>query len=129
MNHVRRYKSVRIKQLSNNNKEKRKQYDKEHQDKTIEEFWINIYFTDEVHIDPSEVFQQYILREEGICYKSENIQGMSEKTGTKLYITVWINWHYKVEKLEFYNDENDYVQSSKRPNKSPKSRYETNEQF
>ena len=37
-NHARRYKSVQIKQLSNNNKEKRKEYGKEHQEKTIDNF-------------------------------------------------------------------------------------------
>jgi transposase len=37
-NHARRYKSVRIKQLSNSNKKKRKEYGQEHQNKTINEF-------------------------------------------------------------------------------------------
>jgi hypothetical protein len=90
-NHARQYKSVRIKQLSTSNKEKRKEYAKEHQEKTIDDFWANIYFTDEAHIDPSEVFQQYILREEGTRYEPENIQEMPEKKGIKLHITAWIN--------------------------------------
>jgi transposase len=54
--HARRYKSVRVKQLSSVNKAKRKEYGQEHQEKTIDEFWANIYFTDEAHIDPIEVF-------------------------------------------------------------------------
>jgi hypothetical protein len=93
---------VRIKQLSSSNKEKRKLYGKEHQEKTIEKFWANIYFTDEAHIDPSEVFQQYILREEGTRYEPENIQELPEKKGTKLHIATWINWQQKAERLEFY---------------------------
>jgi hypothetical protein len=128
-NHARRYKSVRIKQLSNSNKEKRKKYGKEHQEKTIDDFWANIYFTDEAHIDPSEVFQQYILREEGTRYEPENIQELPEKKGTKLHIAAWVNWHQKAEKLEFYNDENDHLQPPKRPSRPRKSRYETDEQF
>ena len=128
-NHTRRYKSVQVKQLSKNNKEKRKKYDQEHQNKTIDDFWARIYFTDEAHIDPSEIFQQYILREEGTRHEPENIQELPEKKGVKLHIAAWINWDQKAEKLEFYNDENDHIQPPKRPSKPRKSRYETDDQF
>jgi transposase len=128
-NHAGRYKSVRIKQLSSSNKEKRKLYGKEHQEKTIEKFGANIYFTDEAHIDPSEVFQQYILREEGTRYEPESIQELPEKKGTKLHIATWINWQQKAERLEFYNDENDHLEPPKRPSRPRRSRYETEEQF
>jgi hypothetical protein len=37
-NHARRYKSVRVKQISKANKAKQKQYSQEHQEKTINEF-------------------------------------------------------------------------------------------
>jgi hypothetical protein len=33
-----------------------------------------------------------------------NIQEKAEKTGVKLYIAAWVNWHEKAEKLEFYNE-------------------------
>jgi hypothetical protein len=46
---------------------------------------------------------------------------MPEKKGTKLHIAAWINWHQKAEKIEFYNDENDYLQPLKRPGKPRKS--------
>jgi hypothetical protein len=42
---------------------------------------------------------------------------MPEKKGVKLYITAWINWHKKAEKLEFYNDENNHIQPLKQPSK------------
>ena len=63
--HARRYKAAPVKLLSSVNKAKRKKYGQEHQDKSIDEFWANIYWTDEAHIDPTETFQQYILREQG----------------------------------------------------------------
>jgi transposase len=128
-NHARRYKSVRIKEVSKANKAERKKYGQEHQNRTIDEFWANIFFTDEAHIDPTEVFQQYTLREQGTRYEPENMQEMPEKKGTRLHIATWINWHCKAEKLEFYNDENDHLQPPKRPSKPRKSRYETEGQF
>ena len=83
---ARRYKSMQVKQLSKKNKEQRKKYGQEHQNKTIDDFWSRVFFTDEAHIDPSEVFQQFILREEGTRYESENIQELPEKKGVVLHI-------------------------------------------
>ena len=120
---------MQVKQLLKSNKEKRKKYGQEHQNKSIEDYWANIYFTDEAHIDPSEVFQQYILREEGTHYEPENIQELPEKKGVKLHIAAWINWYHKAPKLEFYNDENDHIQPPKRPSKPQKSRFESDDQF
>jgi DDE superfamily endonuclease len=57
------------------------------------------------------------------------MQEFPEKKGAKLHISAWINWYHKAEKLEFYNDENDHIQPSKRPSKPRKSRYEISEQF
>jgi hypothetical protein len=101
-------------------------YGQEHQHKNIEEFWANIYFTDEPHIDLTDVFQLYILREEGTRYEAENMQEFPEREGVKLRISAWVKWYRKAEKLEFYNDENDHFQPLKRPSKPRKSRYESN---
>jgi hypothetical protein len=49
------------------------------------------------------------------------MQEFPEKKGVRLYISAWINWYHKAEKLEFYNDENDYIQPPKRPSKPRKS--------
>jgi hypothetical protein len=84
--HARRYKLVRVKQLSSVNKAKRKNCGQEHQEKTTDESWANIYFTDEAHIDPTEVFQQYILREQGTRYEPGNVQELPEKKGAKFHI-------------------------------------------
>jgi len=35
------------------NRDKRVAYGKEHQTKSIKEFWSHIFFTDEAHIDPT----------------------------------------------------------------------------
>jgi hypothetical protein len=48
--------------------------------------------------------QGCILREQGTRYDTVNIQEKAEKTGVKLYIAAWVNWHEKAEKLEFYNE-------------------------
>lgn len=63
-NGARRFKAVKVREISGANKKKRVEYGMEHQDKP-HEFWDVVYFTDEMHIDPSEVSQEYILREQG----------------------------------------------------------------
>lgn len=48
-----------------------------------------------------------ILRERKRRTDPENIQQRPERTGVKLHVAGWVNWHAKAEKLIFYNDEND----------------------
>jgi hypothetical protein len=91
----------------------------------VDDFWQFVHFTDEAHVDPSELRQGYILRVEGTRYNPENTQEMPDKKGVKLHMAAWINWHSKSPEIEFYNDENDYVQPPKRPRKPRKSKYET----
>ncbi len=83
---ARRFKAVRVKAISKANKAKRIQYGRDHKDKSIEDFWQYILFTDEAHIDPSEVFTEYILRAPGTAYNPENLQERPEKKGVKLHI-------------------------------------------
>ena len=49
------------KKISAINKDLQVKYGREHQDKSIEDFWQFIYFTDEAHIDPSSTAHGYIL--------------------------------------------------------------------
>jgi hypothetical protein len=121
-----RYKQAYIqKKLSKKNRELRVNYGQEHQDKSIDNFWQYIFFTDEAHIDPTSNSQGFILREQGTRNNTENIQERGEKKGVRLHIAGWINWHAKAEKLEFYNDENDFVQRPQRPPKPRKTMYES----
>lgn len=127
---ARRYKQAYIKKtISAKNQHERTEFRREHQGKGVDNFWQYIVFTDEAHIDPSSMCQGYILREQGHRYDAENIQERGEKTGVKLHIAAYINWHTKTEKLEFYNDENDYIEKPKRPPKPRKTMYESVEEF
>ena len=85
-------------------------------------------FTDEAHIDPSQQQVGYILREQGTREDPENIQQRPKKEGVKLYIAGWCNWHKKCEKLEFYNDEEEYIERPSNKEKPRKSKFETEEQ-
>jgi hypothetical protein len=125
-----RYKQAYIqKVLSKANRKKRLEYGQKHLGKSIDDFWQYIFFTDEAHIDPSSMRQGYILREQGSRYNTENIQERPELSGVRLHVAAWCNWHTKAEKLEFYNNENDYIQKPKRPPKPRKTMYESTEDF
>jgi hypothetical protein len=129
-NRGQRYKQAYIqKKISPKNRALRTKYGQDHQDKTINNFWQFVYFTDEAHIDPTSVTQGYILREQGTRYKTENIQERPEKTGIQLHIAAWINWHHKAEKLEFYHDENNTTLKPRRPRKPQQTMYESKEDF
>jgi hypothetical protein len=51
----------------------------------------------------------------GISYKNveqditQNIQERGEKKGIKFHVAAWVTWFDKAEKLEFYNNEEDYT--------------------
>ena len=48
------YKAAFVKkEISDKNKEERESYGYEHKDKTVDDFWRYIFFTDEAHIDPT----------------------------------------------------------------------------
>ena len=87
-----RYKQAYIqKKISPRNLQSRAKYGRDHQHKTIENFWQFVYFTDEAHIDPSSKPQGLILREQGTRYNIENIQEGPEKEGVRLHVAAWIN--------------------------------------
>jgi len=125
-----RYKQAYVrKEISAKNRTLRTKYGEEHKDKSIHDFWQFLFFTDEAHIDPSSMAQGCILREQGHRYDTENIQERGEKTGVKLHIAAWINWHEKADKLEFYNNEEEHIERPRRPLKPRTRKYESNEEF
>jgi hypothetical protein len=81
-------------------------------------FWDHILFTDKAHIDPTSQTQGRILREQGTRDRPENIEERLPLKGIRFYITTWISWWGKVEKLRFYNNEQDEVEQSPIPPKS-----------
>lgn len=112
----RQYKQAFVqKVISPKNKHEQEIYSQEHQDKTITEFWAQVFFTDEAYIDPTSQSASLILRERGTQYNDENIQQRGEKKGTKWHISGWINWWGKSPKLTFYNDEKDRVEHPPMP--------------
>jgi hypothetical protein len=129
-NGAQRFKQAYIKKtLSVANRVARTRYGEKHQNQSVDNFWQYIIFTDEAHIDPSSMGQDCILRELGHRYDTENIQERGEKTGVKLHVAAWVNWHEKAEKLEFYNDEDSYIERPKRPPKPRRTMYESDEEF
>ena len=129
-NHGQRYKQAYVqKTLSKKNEKERTQYGQEHKDKSIEDFWSFIMFSDEAHVDPSKQLQGYELREQGTRYEAKNIQERGEKTGTKVHMAAWVNWFEKAPKLEFYNDEHDFIVKPKRPPRPRKSKYESEDAY
>ena len=83
-----RYKQAYIqKVLSKANRKERLEYGQKHKDKSIDDFWQYIFFTDEAHIDPSSMRQGYILQEQGRRYDTENIQERPELLGVRLHVT------------------------------------------
>jgi hypothetical protein len=68
------YKAAFVKkEISTKNKDERITYGYKHKDKSMEDFWSFIFFTDEAHIDPSANQAPGILRELGKRYDDENI--------------------------------------------------------
>jgi hypothetical protein len=127
---ARRYKQAYVKKrISPPNKQKRVQYGYDHIDDTIEEHWSYILFTDEFHVDPAAQGVGHILREQGTRYDPENIQERPALEGSKLHVAGWINWHAKAEKLEFYNDEEAYIEKPKRPRKPRRRKAESDNKW
>ncbi|PQE09038.1 phosphoribosylformylglycinamidine cyclo-ligase protein [Rutstroemia sp. NJR-2017a BBW] len=129
-NKGRRYKQAYVqKEISKPNRIKRVDYGQTHENETVDSFWQFCLFTDEAHFDPASQGTGRILREQGQRYNPENIQEKPALLGNKVHFSGWVNWHAKCDKLEFYNDEEEYVEKPRRPRKPRKSRYETEEDW
>lgn len=128
-NKAQRYKQAYIsKTVSQNNLKERENYGLRWRGKSIEEHWQWLIFTDEAHIDPTSQAQGNILREQGTREDSENIQERGELRGCRVHVAGWVNWHFKCEKLEFYNDEQDQIIRPERPPKPRTRKYESKEE-
>jgi hypothetical protein len=85
------YKAAFVKkEISEKNKDERVSYGKEYKDKTMDDFWRYIFFTDEAHIDPTAQQAPGVLRERGKRYDDENIAERGERKGVKFHIAVWV---------------------------------------
>jgi transposase len=117
------------KEISAPNARKREEYGEKHEDKTVDNFWQWVIFTDEAHIDPSLVKTGKVLREEGPRLHPLNIQQKPKRVGNKLHIAGWANWHTKCKFLEFYHDEEDQVIQPKHARKPRKRKAESQETY
>ena len=69
-------------------------------------------------------------RKQGTRDRLENIEERPPLKGIWFHIAGWISWFRKVDKLRFYNDEEDYIERppiSPKPRRCPKT--ETEEEY
>ena len=74
-------------------------------------------FTDEFHVDPTELGREHTLREEGTRLNKENIQRRLKLEGTKFHVASWITYHNRIKNLIFYNEALPKKQQPRRPSK------------
>lgn len=119
---ARRRKKRWVRAVSKINQGKRVIYCTAYQDKTVEDFWQFIHFSDEAHLDPYQSSAEYILRPDGEALLPENMQMEHfDNLSQRLHIAATVSWHHKGA-LQFYNDENNNLL---RPRKPRKSRYQS----
>jgi transposase len=129
-NDAKLYKQAYVdKVLSDSNHSARWDYGQVYGDKTIDNFWRYIMFTDECHIDLATSRQGHILRERGTRYNQENIQQRPSKTGNEIHIFAWITWDTKSPQLYFYNDEEPTIDQPKRPRKPVRHKRESDSEW
>jgi hypothetical protein len=116
--------------LSSKNKANRTKYGEDHIYDPLFGFFDHIVYTDEAHIDPTSQTQGRVLREQGTRDMPENIEERPPLKGVRFHIAGWISWWGKADKLEFYNDEEDSVETPPYPSK-PRRRptTETEEEY
>jgi transposase len=86
-----RYRMAIVKPISLKNKQLRVKYDCRHVIETMNSFWQYVYFTNETHFDPNEVFSKRVLREESTRYEAANMQVMSQMKKMKLHFEASIS--------------------------------------
>ena len=105
------------KELSQENLESRIAYGRRHLHKKVGGFWEFVNFTDEFHVDPTELGREHTLREEGTRLNEENIQQRPKLEGTKFHVAGWITYHNRIKNLIFYNEALPKKQQPRRPPK------------
>ena len=83
---IRMYRRSGVKKISPANKKTRLQYGNDYKSETVKSFWQYVTFTDEAHVDPSQMHRGCILREEGTRLHSDNMQKMPDTQGVKLHM-------------------------------------------
>lgn len=82
-----RYKCAFVKKkISDKNLEERRIHRAAHKDLPIIGHFDHVIYTDEVHVDPSSMIQEEVLREEGHRYDTENIQERGQLTGVRFHV-------------------------------------------
>ena len=114
-NGARRFKKIKVKKLSDKQKNTRHIWGRSMQGYSIKSYWQHVVFTDEYHYDPSEEAGEWVLRIPGEMYEPENVQERVPKGGTILHCYAWINWHMKAPQLGFYNDKYDHPMEIEQP--------------
>ena len=113
-----RYKMPYVnKKLSPKNLKSRVAYGKRHMHKKVRGFWEFVEFTDEFHVDPTELGREFTLREEGTRLNEANIQQRPKLKGIKFHVAGWITYHSRIKKLIFYNEALPKEQQPRRPPK------------
>ena len=77
--------------ISTANQAKRKAFRFEHLHDTIDSYWHQVFFTDEAHVDPAELYDGYVLREEGTRYDDDNLLAIPKSKGVELHMAAWVN--------------------------------------
>ena len=116
--------------ISKKNREERRVYGEEHVYDALFSFFDYIVYTNKAHINPTSQAQGRVLREQGTRYNTENIKERPPLKGVRFYIIAWISWYSKAKKLEFYNNEEDVIETPPYPPK-PRRRptTETEEEY
>ena len=106
---ARRYKKPYTKEISEKNRSERVQYGKEHQNKTISDFWEWIYFTDELHFNSKDLATkaEYSLRRPSSQLWLSRLKEVKESgLNITLHVAAGISYNNKGY-LIFYNDPMD----------------------
>ena len=115
---ARRRKKAWVRAISKVNQQKRVAYCTAHQGDTIQDYWQYIHFSDEAHIDPYQSSTEWILRPDGERLLPENMQMEHfDNPSQRLHIAASVSWHHKGA-LQFYNDENNNIQRTRKPRKT-----------
>ena len=105
------------KELSQKNLESHIVYGRRHLYKKVGDFQEFVNFTNEFHVDPTELGHEHTLREERTRLNKENIQQRLKLKRTKFHIASQITYHNRIKNLIFYNEALPKKQQPRRPSK------------
>jgi hypothetical protein len=124
-----RYKKAPVPPLSEQNRNRRIQYGRDHQEKTITNWWQYVYFTDEVHFNSVDLAYQtqWETRQRGAA-RSRRLQPTPKVPfNVTLHVAAGVTYNHKGAFI-FYNDEHEPDIKVYKPTRPRKSSVETKEQ-